>query len=400
MGVILPHNHHPHYPPMGISIYLDNAASTPPHPDVIAAFSEIATSSYANPSSAHKAAYALQRELGRAAVGILERLGVAESAARVVWTSGGTEANNLAIYGTARRQRKKQFKGVALQTEHASVLMPLQELQKDGADIQLVRVDSTGGADLEHFATCLQDDTDLVCICHVQNETGTVQDLKVIREIMDRVATKSRLHIDAMQSFGKADIRWQDARPDMISASSHKTHGPGGVGALIVRRGIELQPLLAGGGQQDNLRSGSIDGVGIRLFAMAAALMLDARAATQERVHGLNRLLRKRLAALSLPGSREVRVVSPEIGSPYILAFSLPGFQGAVLARILSEAGIHIGTGSACASESKTPSKVLTAMGLSEAEAFGMLRVSFGHQNTVDDVEALVVALKLAVQEY
>jgi cysteine desulfurase len=186
----------------------------------------------------------------------------------------------------------------------------------------------------------------------------------------------------------------------MISASSHKTHGPGGVGALIVRRGIELQPLLAGGGQQDNLRSGSIDGVGIRLFAMAAALMLDARAATQERVHGLNRLLRKRLAALSLPGSREVRVVSPEIGSPYILAFSLPGFQGAVLARILSEAGIHIGTGSACASESKTPSKVLTAMGLSEAEAFGMLRVSFGHQNTVDDVEALVVALKLAVQEY
>ncbi|HCN07559.1 MAG TPA: hypothetical protein DIT01_06465, partial [Lentisphaeria bacterium] len=342
-----------------------------------------------NPSSPHRLSYELQRQLTTAAAGLATLVtGRDDTGVQVIWTSGGTEANNLAVLGFAGA-RSGPLRIVSTRTEHASVLAPLEQLQGQGAKLQLADVHGSGHLDLDHLAACLDGGADLVSICHVQNETGAIQDLTAVRELIDRHAPGACLQVDAMQSFGKSDINWQAARIDMLSLSGHKIHGPGGQGALIVRDGVELRPILFGGGQQDNLRSGSLDGVGIRLLCLAASQIIATRPQAQARVADLNKRLRSGLEELTAA----VRFISSEDGSPYILSFTLPGYQGAVLARMLTERGIHIGTGSACAAESKTPSRVLTAMGLTSDEAYGALRVSFCPENSETDVDDLLDAL-------
>ncbi len=381
---------------MSRTVYLDNAASTMPFPTVLQAGAQVSMDDCVNPSSPHRLSYQLQRQLTTAAAGLAALVtGKKDTGVQVIWTSGGTEANNLAILGFASA-RSGPLRIVATRTEHASVLAPLEHLQSQGAKLQLANVHDSGCLDLDHLAACLDDGADLVSICHVQNETGAIQDLTAIRELIERHAPGARLQVDAMQSFGKIDIDWQAARIDMLSLSGHKIHGPGGQGALIVRDGVELRPILFGGGQQDNLRSGSLDGVGIRLLCLAASEIIATRPQAQDRVAQLNKQLRSGLE--ELPAA--IRFISSEDGSPYILSFTLPGYQGAVLARMLTERGIHIGTGSACAAESKTPSRVLTAMGLTSSEAYGALRVSFCPENRESDIDDLLDALTAVLAEY
>ena len=193
-----------------------------------------------NPSSPHRLSYQLQRQLTTAAAGLAALVtGKKDTGVQVIWTSGGTEANNLAILGFAGA-RSGPLRIVATRTEHASVLAPLEHLQGQGAKLQLANVHDSGRLDLDHLAACLDDGADLVSICHVQNETGAIQDLTAIRELIDHHAPGARLQVDAMQSFGKIDIDWQSARIDMLSLSGHKIHGPGGQGALIVRDGCRI----------------------------------------------------------------------------------------------------------------------------------------------------------------
>ena len=381
---------------MSRTVYLDNAASTMPSPAVLQEWSRVSMDDCVNPSSPHRLSYELQRQLTTAAAGLATLVtGRDDTGVQVIWTSGGTEANNLAVLGFAGA-RSGPLRIVSTRTEHASVLAPLEQLQGQGAELQLADVHGSGRLDLDHLAACLDGGADLVSICHVQNETGAIQDLTAVRELIDRHAPGACLQVDAMQSFGKSDINWQAARIDMLSLSGHKIHGPGGQGALIVRDGVELRPILFGGGQQDNLRSGSLDGVGIRLLCLAASQIIATRPQAQARVADLNKRLRSGLEELTAA----VRFISSEDGSPYILSFTLPGYQGAVLARMLTERGIHIGTGSACAAESKTPSRVLTAMGLTSDEAYGALRVSFCPENSETDVDDLLDALTAVLAEY
>ena len=381
---------------MSRTVYLDNAASTMPSPAVLQEWSRVSMDDCVNPSSPHRLSYELQRQLTTAAAGLATLVTDRDDAeVQVIWTSGGTEANNLAVLGFAGA-RSGPLRIVSTRTEHASVLAPLEQLQGQGAELQLADVHGSGRLDLDHLAACLDGGADLVSICHVQNETGAIQDLTAVRELIDRHAPGACLQVDAMQSFGKSDINWQAARIDMLSLSGHKIHGPGGQGALIVRDGVELRPILFGGGQQDNLRSGSLDGVGIRLLCLAASQIIATRPQAQASVADLNKRLRSGLEELTAA----VRFISSEDGSPYILSFTLPGYQGAVLARMLTERGIHIGTGSACAAESKTPSRVLTAMGLTSDEAYGALRVSFCPENSETDVDDLLDSLTAVLAEY
>ena len=345
--------------------YLDNAASTPPHPELIADFAESAAF-FANPAAAH--AYDHRRELGRCERELLRALRIPQEEARVIWTSGGTEANNLALIGSHPKRMATSA------TEHPSVLEPAKRLAAT-----ILPVNREGR--LSHVIP-----VDLLSICHVHNETGVIQDIASIREL----APNARLHVDATQSAAKLPIPWREARIDLLTLSGHKLHGFGGIGALIVRKGVRLQAQLLGGGQQDNLRSGSLDICGIRNFARAATLTAAAEAPT------LLSDLRNQLGTLGT----ELRLNSPEDGSPYILNFSLPGYEGAVLVRMLAELGVMVGTGSACSAEAKAPNRTLMAMGRNRAEAFGALRVSIGQQNSAADIESFVAALQEVLRDY
>lgn len=384
-------------------IYLDNAAGSPLFDELIEAYSGFLRSSHVNASAAHGPAYDTRRELVNRAEAFLDRLDIDAEAASVVWTSGGTEANNLAIGGLAATMSGgSTFSAVTTTTEHASVFEPFRHLESTGANLSWARVAADGTIDLDHFASLLNNETKLVSICHVQTETGAVQDLVVIREIMDNHAPLAKLHVDAIQALGKLGIPWHTARIDLLSLSGHKIHGPGGVGALIARHDCRLEPLFHGGGQQENLRSGSLDIAGIRAFCAATRMIMERRPQTQRRVAGLNRRLNRQLGALRTADGKPLAVCihSSSTGSDYILSCSFPGYQGAVLARALSAKGIIVGTGSACAAESKQPSRILMAMGVPEKVAFGSLRVSFGCRNRDSDVDAFCRSLQAVITEY
>ena len=381
-------------------VYLDNAASTPLHPGLLASLGAVWRGGYVNPSSGHAAGHALRRNLSRLTAEFLETLGAGED--RVIWTSGGTEANNLAIFGSLPLGGNALgFQVLSSAAEHPSIHAPLEHLAENGALISHTPVKSDGALDLERFATELRPETRLVSLSFVQNETGVIQDLPVIRRLIDQYAPQARFHVDGVQALGKIPIPWQEARIDLLSFSSHKVHGPGGLGGLVVRGGLELQPIIFGGGQQHNLRSGSLDGAGIAGFCLALRLLRE-EGDLFDRVSGLNRQLRAGLARLTGREGRPVKLklISPASASPFILNFSLPGYEGAVLMRVLGENGVMVSTGSACSAETNSPSKVLTAMGCSRREAFGALRVSFGHQNTAADAETFLAELQQAILDY
>ncbi len=389
-------------PPAERWVYLDNAASTPPAPYVIDSYPDLLRQSYANASAAHRFGYRLRLHLRRQGELLMQAADIEGGSADIIWTSGGTEANNLALRGHLAGVRPAEALLLIGAAEHASVAETAAIMAREGVPVVEAPIDAEGKLRLDQLAALLRPTTRLVSICLAQNETGVLQDLVSVRRTMDAHAPQALLHTDAVQAFGKCALPWREARIDLLSLSAHKFHGPGGVGALIFRRGISLSPLLHGGGQQGNLRSGSLDAVGIEGLVIAAQLQFAHRAEVWRQVEELNRLTRERLHGLRDRRGKPLplRLISPADASPYILAFSLPGFQGAVLARQLGERGVIIGTGSACAAESARPSRVLTAMGLSNEVAFGTLRISFASQNSVDDIDIFARELQQAILDY
>jgi cysteine desulfurase len=383
-------------------VYLDNAASTPLSPTVAAAWPGWGAGGYANPSAGHAFGFALRQRLAALAEELLALLGIPAGEARVIWTSGGTEANNLALLGAGPRLAAGQ-ELVTSATEHASVHAPLAVLAETrGLRLTTVPVCPAGQLVPAGLDAALGPATALVALHQVQNETGVVQDLPAVRAALDRRAPQARFHVDAVQGAGKLPLPWAAARLDSVALSAHKFHGPGSVGALVVRRGREPAPLLYGGGQQDGLRPGSLDAVASEALVAALREQVAAQAERAALAATLLTATRVGLAGLRDRQGRplRVRLNSAAAGSPYILSFSLPGYQGAVLARALGARQVIVGTGSACAAETSKPSAVLTAMGLTRDEAFATLRVSFGAQNTADDVARFLVALQAVVRDY
>ena len=232
----------------------------------------------------------------------------------------------------------------------------------------------------------------------MNNETGAVHDLVRLRQWMVGGAPKAALMVDAIQSFGKMDIPWRAARIDLLAVSGRKIGGPPSVGALVRRRGVQLQPLFFGGGQQDGLRPGTVDVVGVLEFVEAAALACGERASEWTRVTGLNRRLREGLATLGRTCQPQCH--SPEDASPYILSVAFPGCEGEVLARLVELENVIVGTGSACSARSGKSSHVLAAMGVPAPVSRSTLRVSFGPSTTEHDIDRLMCALRTALAKY
>jgi len=377
------------------SVYLDCAAAMPVRREVAEAHAELCRTYVANPHATSREGALGRRAILRAERELLALLDVPQDQADVVWTSGGTEANNLALMGSAATSAAPVMAVSA--TAHRSLLAPCEECARRGGRALRLPVLVDGTLDLDRCTEIVSADTRAVAVCHVNNETGALHDLDTINRWLRRSALAATFIVDACQSVGKVPIPWRTAGVDLLTFGGRKIGGPASVGALIVRRGVDLQPIMFGGGQQRGLRPGTMDTVGVLELVMALRLARGERDAEVARIGHLNSHIRQRL--LSDPELRCV-VLSPESASPYILTVSFPGYEGAVLMRLLAERGVTVATGSACSAESREISHVLAAMGCDEHVARGALRISFGWHSVADHVDVFVDELIRVLGDY
>ncbi|MGI9623000.1 MAG: cysteine desulfurase family protein [Acidimicrobiales bacterium] len=375
------------------AIYLDNAASAPTRPEAIAAMMPVLTECYANPSGAHRMAREARRLLDDARDVLAEGLGCRPG--EIIYTAGGTEADNLAVQGVRAARG-----GTVLcsATEHHAVLLPVEHLGG-----RVVGVDTLGRLDLDHLAESLDDSVALVSVGLVNGETGVIQDLDAIAGVVHDNAPTAYLHTDAVQAFPWIDVAAAAAPADLISIAAHKFGGPKGVGALVVRDGRELTPQVLGGGHERGLRSGTHNSPGIVGMAAAASVTLARRDETVVRVSALRDRLADGLRA-SVRGTHETGVTSSDgsvdrsgkVAGSCHLCFD--DIESEALLFLLEQDGVLASAASSCSSGAQDPSHVLAAMGYSRELAAGSLRLSLGHATTDDDVDAALDSVPRAVK--
>ena len=374
-------------------IYLDYAGSGWPRTWLGSRYAEYVAAYSANPHGGSCFAEECRQAIQKAERRVLRCLGLEEGEARIVWTSGCTEALNLAVQGSIGGLDS----GIVVDGgAHPAMLEScLAWRGRGGRSVQVTALSEDGQSRLgDDFPLPA-----LAAVSHVNHETGAKQDLARWRGVFGgQGRSRPLLLVDAAQSFGRCDIPWREAGIDLLALSGRKLGGPAAVGALVCRPEIVLQPLLHGGGQQRGVRPGTLDTVGILLFADAAEEACAHRAASSAQAAGLASRLWEGLAAGGFPAWRRL---SPAAGDPHIAAWSFPGYEGAVLMRMLAERhGILIATGSACSAESGKNSHVLAAMGHDQTLARGALRVSFGWKSSHAEVEKLLQALAAALTAY
>ncbi len=375
-------------------IYLDNAATTQPHPAVVEAMTHALTDTFGNPSSLHRKGLDAERLVSRARDAVAATLEV--SPQEIVFTSGGTESNALAIYGTARQARGGHIVTTAI--EHASVLTPIRRLGDEGYDVTVLPVNGEGRLEPGHIAQALRADTLLVSVMAVNNELGTVQPIEAIGRLLAAHRVRNRrlvFHVDAVQAWGKIPLRPAAWGVDLVSLSAHKVHGPKGAGALYVRRGLRPVPLLGGGEQEGGLRPGTENVPGIVGLGAAAAVFSADFADTTQRMTLLRDQLRAQLSRIP-----DIRINTPAEGTaPHILNASFPGVRGETLLHRLEMDGVFTSTGSACHAHDPTPSHVLLAIGLSPELATSALRFSLSRFTTPEEIDAVAGTVARAVEE-
>ena len=369
--------------------YLDHAATTPLRPEARAAMEPWLGDRYGNPSGAHAVARAARRAVDDARDVLAEVLGCQPG--EVVFTSGGTEADNLAVFG---RTTASPGAVVCSAIEHHAVLHPVEAL--GGA---IVPVTAAGRIDLDALESAIDATTSLVSVMLVNNETGIIQPLDEVSAIARAANPDVVVHTDAVQSVTWLDVAQRAAGADLISISAHKFGGPQGVGALVVRAGVTVAPLLLGGGQERERRSGTHNVAGIVGMAAAAQASAETRGGTVERVSGL----RDRLAAglrARIPGLVETAVIDGEradriAGTCHVC---IPGIESEALLFLLDDAGISASAASSCASGAQDPSHVLAAMGIDRIVAAGSLRLSLGVTTSDADVDVALERIPTAIE--
>ncbi len=373
-------------------IYLDNNATTPVRPEVVEAVAGMLKGCYGNPSTLYCIGQEAHVAMERARDVMAGIIGARRD--EIVFTSGGTESDNIAIFGVARALRKKGNHVITTKIEHHAVLNPLKALEKEGWSVTYLPVDEGGIVDPAAVERQITDSTVLISVMHANNEVGTIQPIAEIGRI-----AKSRgitFHTDAVQSFAKLPINVDEMGVDLMSASSHKIYGPKGVGLLYVRKGTKIMPVMYGGHQERSLRPGTENVPGIVGFGRAAELMDAEREAEEVRLTRMRDRLWEGIRAgvphIRLHGHPTRRLAGTlNVGFEFV--------EGESLILRLDEYGICVASGSACTSDTLEPSHVLAAMGISPEGAHGALRISLGRENTEADVDRLLEALPKAVHD-
>ncbi|SEF50669.1 cysteine desulfurase family protein [Paenibacillus sp. UNC499MF] len=370
-------------------LYLDNAATTQPYKEVAQTVADVMLQHFGNPSSIHKFGLDAEKLVRKSREVIASVLKARPE--EIIFTSGGTESSNLAIKGAAYRYRSRGRHLITTAVEHASVKEAFRQLQAEGFEVTILPVDETGQVRVDDVKAAVTGETILVSVMHVNNEMGRIQPIGEIGKWLREKQTVL-FHVDAVQGVGKLPFSPDELGIDLMSASAHKFKGPKGAGFLYKRTGIDLQAQLAGGGQEQGMRSGT-ENVPL-IVGMAKALRMatdnleeDIRRKRAFRAIAVEGIIG--LPELALTGSRD-----EEDMAPHIVHFCYPGMNSEVVVHALEQRGIYISTKSACSSGEPEPSKVLLSMGLDRAHASSGLRVSWTEEHTEADARRFVEALR------
>ena len=362
------------------NVYLDHAATSPVHPEVIEEMIPFLTEHFGNPSSIHQYGRQTRKALDDARTMIATSIGASRN--EIIFTSGGTESDNLAILGTVSALEKKGKHVITTEVEHHAVLHTCQELEKRGFDVTYLSVDDNGRISLEELRKSLREDTVLVSIMFCNNETGTTQDIKEIGSLLKE--KEILFHTDAVQAYGLISIDVNELNIDLLSASGHKINSPKGSGFLYVKEGVPFLPQGFGGEQERKRRAGTENVAGI------AALRKAASIAEKEREERFSQYTTFRDTMKRIWTEEEISFIengSPDHFLPHILNVSFPGVKTEVLLVNLDLAGIAASSGSACTAGSHEPSHVLKAMFGDDERTKSSVRFSFGLGNKLEDIE-------------
>ena len=379
-------------------IYLDNSATTRQYPEVTREMLRYMDEFYGNPSSLYQLGVDSEKAVKKARTALQKAIGMEDS--RVYFTSGGTEADNMAIFGAARALKRRGRRIVTTAVEHPAVLECCKELEKQGFEVIYVGVDRNCRLDIDALRSAVNDETILVSMMHVNNEAGTIMPVNEVKQIMKEKDAPGIFHCDAVQSFGKLQL-CSDA--DVISVSGHKIHGPKGTGAICIREGVNIPAFICGGGQESGKRSGTENVPAIAGFALAAEMSEHGR---RENSASMAQM-RQRMISQLTASLDDIVINSPETAGENageccssLLNISFLGTRGEVLLHTLEQDGIYVSTGSACSSNKKGQSHVLKAMGLKDKEIEGTLRFSFGRMNSIEEIDIAADKVAAAVKRF
>lgn len=372
--------------------YLDNSATTKPDKAVADKIYEMLTVNFGNPSSFHKEGLNANLELRAAREKIANALSCESE--EVYFTSGGTEANNLAILGAAEAGKRKGKRIVTTAIEHESVLQSVDELEKQGFEVVRLMPDKQGRITEQQVFDAVNSDTILVSMMYVNNEVGSVMPVKSIKKAVKRANAPALIHIDCVQAFGKLEVKPSKLGADLVTVTAHKIHGPKGVGALYVKKGTRILPRVFGGEQEKKLRPGTEAIPLIAGFGVAADLIPDLKKQS-EKIKEINTYAKEGL--LTVPG---VKINSGDDASDYIINLFVPTFMTSqtVVQHLSSKYGVYVSNGSACAKGKR--SHVLTAMKLDDKIIEKSIRVSFSRTTTKSDIDEFVNAIRETVAQY
>lgn len=372
-------------------IYLDNSATTPVRPEVVAYLSDNLMTNFGNASALYDLGIRAEKTLAESRHSIARSLGAQKG--EILFTSGGSESNNLALRGVAETYARRGKHIVISAVEHPSVRLAAEDLASRGFELTALPVDGAGRIALATLEHALRSDTILVSVMMVNNEVGTVMPIAEIAAAVRRKSPDAFFHVDGVQAYGRLAVDVKKLDIDLFSLSGHKIGGPKGIGALYVRDGIRLHPLIFGGGQEKGIRGGTENICSIGALALAAKLSLADRPKKDEQLINLKQTLLYAMEAeqidLAVNGGEAV---------PYILNLTFPNVTGEVLLHFLEGEGIYVSQGSACHAKSKKPSETLAALGLDKEAQLSSIRFSFGEELTKEDMYTVAAAVKRGVE--
>ena len=365
-----------------MEVYFDNSATTRCYDSVKDIVVKAMIEDFGNPSAMHLKGVEAEKYIKSSAESLARLLKVQEK--EILFTSGGTESDNLALIGAAFANKRSGNHIITTSVEHPAVSQPALFLQEQGFEVTYLPVDSRGVVKMDALKAVLREDTILVSVMYVNNEVGAVMPVEEIAALVHEKSPKALFHVDAIQAFGKYRIYPKKMGIDLLSVSGHKIHGPKGVGFLYINEKAKIQPQILGGGQQGGMRSGTDNVPGIAGLGTAA---VEIYKNLEENVENMYRL--KEYIAQGLEKIGDIRINGMDLreGAPQILSISVMGVRSEVLLHSLEERGIYVSAGSACSSHKRKPSATLAAMGMSKDQIESTVRLSFCEENTIEEAD-------------
>lgn len=372
-----------------MEVYLDNSATTKCFKEVAGLVSEIMCEDYGNPSSMHNKGMQAETRIRNAKEIIAKNLKVSEK--EILFTSGGTESDNIALIGSAMANYRAGRHMITTKIEHPAILQTMKYLEEQGFEITYLPVDKNGQIRLEDLKQAITDETILVSVMHTNNEIGALQPIEEAGNLIKRINPNIIFHVDAVQGFGKFRIYPKRMKIDLLSVSGHKIHGPKGVGFLYINEKIKMKPILFGGGQQKGMRSGTENVPGIAGLAKAVEMIYADLDADVERLY---RIKEHFIQGVKQIPETKINGLTGKESAPHIVSVSIRGIRSEVMLHALEEKGIYVSAGSACASNKPQTSETLKAIGVEKDLLDSTIRFSFSDFTTMEEIDYTLQALQ------